>query len=324
MNMIDKYILKSKQVLKHDISSLQNMYESLDWELIYKVAQVLANTKSIFVSGVGKSGLISKKISSTFASIGIQSHFLHPIEAIHGDIGLLKSGDTIILISNSGNTAELLALIPILKIKNISIIGILGNGNSQLSQLCDLSIIVQVKESTSIDTIPTTSSLATLSISHILIEMLISIKNITPSDYSSNHPAGQIGRNMLITVKSIMITGSHRLPIVQNSSKVKDIIIEITSKSLGCALILNDNKHIDGFITDGDIRRLLQEHEDVYDIEAHQFMTKSPITIEETALLGEALSLMEDGERKIGVLPVVNSTNECVGIIRLHEIANSR
>ena len=324
MNIIEEHILRSKQIMVNDIKSLKYLYETLDWNLIYKVAQLLAECNSIFVSGIGKSGLISKKISSTFASIGIQSHFLHPIEAIHGDIGLVKNGDAIILISNSGNTAELLSLIPVLKIKKTTIIGILGNNNSQLSQLCDISIIVKVRESTSIDTIPTTSSLATLAISHILLEMLISIKNITASDYAVNHPAGQIGRNMLMTVKSIMISGMHRLPIIQNNTKVKDIIIEMTSKSLGCAIILNDHKHIVGFITDGDIRRLLQEKEEVYNIEAHQFMTKNPVTISETCLLGEALYLMEDRDKKIGVLPVVNATNECVGIIRLHEIANSK
>jgi arabinose-5-phosphate isomerase len=324
MNIIDEHILRSKQVMINDINSLQNLYESLDWDLIFKAAQLIADTHSIFVSGIGKSGLISKKIASTFASVGIQSHFLHPIEAIHGDIGLIKNGDTIILVSNSGNTAELLSLIPVLKIKETNIIGILGNSNSQLSQLCDISLIVKVRESTSIDTIPTTSSIATLAISHILLEMLISIKNITASDYSLNHPAGQIGRNLLMTVKTIMISEMYKLPIIQNNTKVKDIIIEMTSKSLGCAIILNKHKHIVGFITDGDIRRLLQEKEEVYDIEAHQFMTKNPITIKETSLLGEALSLMEDREKKIGILPVVNASNECVGIIRLHEIANNK
>lgn len=324
MNIIDDHILRSKQVMVNDINSLKSLYETLDWDLMYKAAQIIAKTHSIFVTGIGKSGLVSQKIASTFASIGIQSHFLHPIEAIHGDIGLVKNGDTIILISNSGNTAELLSLIPVLRMKKTTIIGILGNSNSQLSKFCDIALIVKVRESMSIDTIPTTSSIATLAISHILLEMLISIKNITATDYSLNHPAGQIGRNMLMTVKTIMISGLHRLAIIQNNTKVKDIIIEMTSKSLGCAIILNEHKHIVGFITDGDIRRLLQEKEEVYDIEAHQFMTKNPVTIMETSLLGEALSLMEDREKKIGVLPVVNNTHECVGIIRLHEIANNK
>jgi len=311
-----------KQALTDEIDALIRARDILSDEFGIAV-HMLAKANKIIVTGVGKSGLIARKIAATFSSIGISSLFLHPVEALHGDIGVVQKGDVTILLSKSGTTDELLKLLPYLKMRNSGIISILGNVDTAIGRFSDVIINGSVThEACPFNLAPTSSSTLSLALGDALAIAVMKTKNVSLSDFSRLHPLGQIGRSVTVKVSDIMHTGN-KIPIISYDSSFRDAVIEITKKDLGCVCITDSKNILQGIITDGDVRRILQQTENMTGLKSSSVMTKCPITINEDAYLHEALALMENRNSEISVLPVVDDFGNIKGVIRIHDIIRS-
>ena len=312
----------AKASFMHDIQELTSASQRIQWSSIIDAGRLMIDADHVITIGVGKSAFMAKRMSASLTSVGIKSVFLHPIDALHGDIGIIGKNDVIIIFSNSGNTEEIVSIMPFIKMRSKAIIGIIGNTESIIAKQSDVSIDASItKESCPLNIVPTTSLLMATAISNALIVTIMNLSQVTKDDFAHSHPAGQLGRNLLLTVESVMIKGEASLPFVHPQDSLKDLIIIMSERRLGCAIISEDNKVIIGFITDGDVRRCLTNIENLIAIQAKDIMTLNPITVKAESSLGEALSLMEDRENKIGVLPVIDSNDQCIGVIRLHDIA---
>ncbi len=284
--------------------------------------EYLMSARKVIIAGIGKSGIIARKIAATFSSVGTPAIFLHPVEALHGDIGILGSNDVCILLSKSGNTSEILQLIPYIKQKNVTIISIVGTMNSAVARLSDVALSASIeKEACPLNLAPTASTAVMMGLGDALALCVMKLKNFTAVDFAGNHPAGQLGRNLNYRVRDVMHKGDE-IPAVSVKATFREALIESSAKVLGCVCVI-EKKHLLGIITDGDIRRILQQYEDIRSLTVDQVMKTNPQTIHENSLLGEAVALMEHRERQISVLPVVNSMQECVGVLRIHDILRS-
>jgi arabinose-5-phosphate isomerase len=296
----------------------------LDGEFVRALDLILGGSGRVIVTGVGKSGHVARKIAGTFCSIGTPAAFLHPVDALHGDLGLCEAADTAILISKSGSTAELLRLAPILRESRLSLIGILGNVESPLARAMDVVLDGSVRcESDPHNLLPTASALTALALGDALAIGLMTANNFTPKDFSLHHPSGQLGRNLKLTVRDVMHTDDEVAWAIPGDS-VKDLIVAMTRRPLGAACIVDGDHRLVGLVTDGDLRRALLGHDDIRPLRAADIMTKHPATIEQGALLRVALQLMEDRPSQISVMPVVDPDGAlCVGLIRIHDIYQS-
>jgi len=323
MALSEKELLAEvSRIFDLNISSL-NFAKSNITDEYAKAVEILSSSRKIIVTGVGKSGLVAKKIAATLSSIGFKSFFLHPVEALHGDIGLVENGDCCILLSKSGTSEDIVRLVPYLKSRNVKLIAIVGNNNSYLANNSDVIINGAVeKEACPYNITPTTSTLTALAIGDALAISLMLHNNITITDFAKNHPLGQIGKNITIKVKDLMHKNS-ALPTIKTNSYFRDAIIEISNKKLGCVCVIDDNKKLIGIITDGDVRRMLQKFDDIRNLKVEDVMSVDPITIGFDIFLNEALSIMEQRDSQINVLPVVDENNKCVGVIRIHDIIRS-
>jgi len=312
----------AQEIISAELQALERVLNSLDKRFEDSVA-LLANAEKVIVMGIGKSGIIARKIASTMTSVGTPAIFLHPVEALHGDIGIIGSSDVALLLTKSGSTDELLRVIPYLKQRGIPIISIVGNLDSPIAKVSTIALDGSVdKEACPLNLAPTASTIAALAIGDALSMVLMKVKKISNEDFAYRHPLGQLGKNITISVKDIMHTGE-ALPLVHLADSFRYTLIESTSKSLGCVCVVDNNNRLLGIITDGDVRRILQENDDIRSLNAGNVMVTNPITIREDALIGEALSLMEKRDRQISVLPVVDGDNTCRGIIRIHDILRS-
>ncbi len=268
---------------------------------------------------MGKSGLICKKIAATLSSTGTPSFFLHPTDAAHGDLGMLRGEDTVIAVSHSGETPELLSIIPLIKSFGIPVIAITSSLNSTLARLSDIVLNLGVKkEACPYNLAPTTSTTATLALGDAIAITLMKLKGFSSRDFARLHPGGKLGIR-LSKVKEIMRKGEE-LPIVSPETPLKDAILEISSKKLGATLVVDNGKLV-GIITDGDLRRAFERGVD-FKTPAGKVMTKEPKVIDEESFGEEALELME--LNKITVLPVVDKRGKVVGIIHLHDILGKK
>jgi arabinose-5-phosphate isomerase len=311
----------AREVFASEITELQNVSRNLDDNFV-RAVDYISRANKIVCSGVGKSGIIAKKIAATFSSFGVSAMFLHPVEALHGDIGAVQKGDVAILLSKSGNTEELIRLVPYLKISSAYIISITGNLNSYLARHSDAVLNGQVsREACPFNLAPTSSTTAALLLGDALAVATMKMKGVTIEDFSRLHPLGQIGRSVTLRVKDVMHTGD-ALPIIQIHSTFKEALIEMSRKPLGCVCICDDQHNLLGIITDGDVRRLLNRFDNLKDIVVSEVMTRNPIVIDENSLLLNALALMENRQSQINVLPVVEN-GKLLGLIRLHDIVRS-
>ena len=276
--------------------------------------KTIHNSKShIVVCGMGKSGLVGRKISATLASTGTPSYYLHPGEAIHGDLGIVQPKNIVILISYSGETDEILALIPALKRLKATIIAMTGDMNSNLAQNSDIMLDISVdKEACPLNLAPTTSTLTTLVLGDALAVSLMNIKNFRQEDFALTHPGGSLGRRLLLKVKDEMITNN--LPFVDVSSNMQDVIVKMTEARLGIALVGSRN-NLEGIITDGDLRRALVKNDDINKIKAEDIMNLSPLIANESDNLEAAHERMR--EARVQCLVVKNSSNFIVGVIQI-------
>jgi arabinose-5-phosphate isomerase len=323
MNISKDDILKfARETLQIEIDSLVQLQKSLDESFVRAIEYIL-DARKIIVSGIGKSGIIGRKIAGTLLSIGFPCVFMHSVDALHGDIGIVSKDDLVILLSKSGSTEEIVQLVPFLKNRGAKIISIVGNPNSFLAKESDVSIIAQVeREACPLNIVPTSSAMVALAVGDALAACLMKLKNFTLEDFARQHPLGQLGRNLILRVEDVMHKDSH-LPLIKPENSFREAVIEITNKKLGCVCVVDDNQKLEGIITDGDVRRTLQRFEDINQLKVSDVMTPNPVKVHPSALLGEALALMEQRESQINVLPVVDDENKCIGVIRLHDIMRS-
>ncbi|HBI23816.1 MAG TPA: D-arabinose 5-phosphate isomerase [Nitrospiraceae bacterium] len=315
-------IITGKRVLSIEAKAIEELVSRLDSRFT-KAVDILYDCKGrVVVTGMGKSGLIGKKISATFASTGAPSFFLHPAEGIHGDIGMVMQDDVILAISNSGETDEIIALLPIFKRKNLKIICLTGKNDSTLSRNSDVVLDVSVKEEACpMNLVPTASTTVTLAMGDALAVALFEKRGFREEDFALYHPGGALGRRLLLSVKDLMHTGS-AIPIVYENSNMKDVICEMTSKKLGITAIVDSNRKLTGIITDGDLRRLLEREIgmkiDIFNLKASEVMTKNPRIISPDALAVSAVQIMES--YSITSLIIKNDDDTVGGIIHLHDL----
>lgn len=313
----------AKTVLRKEANSILKASDRVSSTFVKAIDILLTKDQKIIVSGIGKSGHLGKKISATLCSTGSPSSFLHPSEALHGDLGIHQKKDPVIFLSNSGSTPELIALAPILKSRNAQIVGIFGRLEGKLNDLVDVSLDASVgKEADPLGIVPTASFAVASSIGDAIASALMNRRGFTEIDYAVTHPAGQLGRNLILTVKDVMHS-IEKTPIVDENSTIREVVVKMTSHPLGAACVLNDNKNLVGLISDGDLRRALHRFQDLKNIKARDIMTKNPVVIEPTNSLGTALEKMEKRKSAISVLPVINTpSKEVIGMIRVHDILN--
>jgi len=288
----------------------------------------LADCKGkVVTTGVGKSGLVAQKLAASFTSVGLLSVYLNPLDALHGDIGVVREGDVVVLISKSGETNELLVIVPYLKKRSCRLIGILGRATSSLASQCDVVLDGSVeREAAPIEQVPTSSTAVALSIGDALAVAWMTDKGVSISDFAMNHPGGTIGRRLTLTVADLMIPRV-RLLAVSPEAGLPEVIDALTTQAIGAVLVQNpkESAQLGGIITDGDLRRALRRTgvERWGDLSARDLMTESPITVGPGAAAVDALVLMERNARKaITVLPVVES-GAVVGMLRMHDLVQA-
>ncbi len=313
-------IEEAKNVLKIEARSILDLVDRID-EDFSKAVDVLYGCKGrVVLMGMGKSGLVGRKIASTFASTGTPAFFLHPAEGLNGDFGMLAKEDVVIAISNSGETREILEVLPLIKRYGNRLISLTGNLKSTLAKAGDVCLNIHVKEEACpLGLAPTASTTATLAVGDALAITLMMKKGFKEEDFALLHPGGALGKRLLLTVKDLMHVGE-AFPKVSEKTLMKEVIFEITSKRLGVTAVCNEEGHLVGVITDGDLRRALEKFRDLLNRTAAEVMTRNPKWIEMDALAAKAVQRME--EYSITSLFVFNRTGERVpvGIIHLHDL----
>jgi arabinose-5-phosphate isomerase len=311
---------EAKRVLRVEAQSLLDLAERIDENFSRAVELLYQCAGKVVLMGMGKSGLVGRKIASTFASTGTPSFFLHPAEGLNGDFGMLAKEDLIIAISNSGETRELLEVLPLIKRYGNRLITLTGNANSTLSKAGDVNLDIRVKEEACpLGLAPTSSTTATLALGDALAVALMGKKDFKEEDFAMLHPGGALGKRLLLKVEDLMHVGK-AFPMVSEKTLMKDAIFEITSKRLGVTAVCNTEGHLMGVITDGDLRRALEKFSDLFNREASEVMTKNPKWIEKDDLAAKAVQRME--EYSITSLFVFKKGGEKVpvGIIHLHDL----
>jgi arabinose-5-phosphate isomerase len=315
-----EWLAAARTAVEIEAASLSRAARRLDGELIRAVDLILAHPGKVVLTGIGKSGHIARKIVATLCSTGTASVFLHPAEAVHGDLGIYTPGDPTVLISKNGTSAELLALVPMLREFQSPLIGILGSIASPLAGHLDVLLDASVeREADPHNLAPTASAVTALALGHALAIALMTARHFTPEEFGRFHPGGQLGRNLRLSVREAMHSGEEMAGVPPGAS-LKDVIVEMTQRPLGGACVIAPDGRLAGFITDGDLRRALTNHDDIRGLRAEDAMTRTPVTIGPEASLGQALELMEQRPSQISVLPVVDEAGRALGLIRIHDI----
>ena len=293
----------------------------LDAQFSRAVERILRHGGKVVVTGIGKSGRVAQKLVATLSSTGTPAVFLHPAEAVHGDLGVYAPEDPTIMISKSGATAELLRLVSVLRDFRSPLIGILGNTASPLASAVDIVLDASVRaEADAHNLAPTSSAAVALAIGDALAVAVMQARRFTPEDFAVYHPAGQLGRNLELAVGEVM-HGTADTAFARPGDSLRAVVIAMTQHPLGAACVIDEEGRLAGLITDGDLRRALEKYDDIRPLCAAQIMTPTPTLIGPEARLHEALRLMEDRPSQIYVLPVVEpATRRCLGLLRLHDI----
>jgi len=318
--MSDINILEiARKVLKTEAAAIEGLIERLNSSFQDAIDIIYASKGKVIITGMGKSGLIGKKIAATLASTGTPAFFMHPAEACHGDLGMVSSEDVVIAISNSGETDELLALVPFLKRFAVHLIAMTGETTSTLAKAADVNLDVTVKEEACpLGIVPTASTTAALAMGDALAVALLTKRGFREQDFASFHPSGSLGKKFFIKVGDLMHTGE-ALPLISPDESMTGAVMEISSKRLGIAVVADKGRRIAGVITDGDVRRGLEKWgKTLFDMKASEVMSKEPKTISAEELAAKALSVME--RHSITVLLVADEAGRVEGIIHLHDI----
>ncbi|MCK5450882.1 MAG: KpsF/GutQ family sugar-phosphate isomerase [Candidatus Omnitrophica bacterium] len=311
-------VSSAKNVLRNESEAIAKLIDKID-ESFEKIIDLLAVNKGrVIVTGMGKPGFIAQKVSATMSSTGTASLYLHPAEALHGDLGRVTNEDVIIAFSNSGETEEVVRLLPIIKKIGAKLISVTGNAQSTLAVNSDFTIDSSVeKEACPMGLAPTTSTTAMLALGDALAIALLEKKNIQPKDFALYHPGGSLGKRLFLKVEDIMRT-KDRTPIVAFDAKIKDVLLKITEMRAGSASVIDGNGKLIGIFTDGDLRRHFEDGQNLSNQPIGDIMTKSPTTITGEQLVAEAFKLLTD--KKIDEIPVVDDKGAPVGILDVQDI----
>jgi arabinose-5-phosphate isomerase len=307
-----KIIRIARKVIDQEKKSIEDLKNLID-EKFVKVIDILCslNDKKVILTGIGKSGIIAKKISSTLMSIGVNSFYIHPIEALHGDIGIISEGDVVIALSSSGSTLETNKFVSIAKKRGVKVIGITNNSKSKLSHLSDIVLNIGVKrEACPYNLIPTSSTTAMIALGDAIAISVLSVKGYKRDEFTKNHPGGNIGKLFYIKVKEIMRRGKDN-PVIYKEKTVKEAIDIMTLTSVGAVSVIDKNGKLIGYFTDGDLRRKIAFIK--LDDKIERYMTKNPLFIDENELAIKAAKIIND--KKVDNLPVVDERKRVVGII---------
>ncbi len=310
------------RVLKIETEAISRLIQHIDHHFADAVELCFQCKGHIVVIGMGKSGLIGKKMSATFASTGTPSFFMHPSEAIHGDLGMISKHDVAIMISNSGETEEILRILPSLKRLDLKLVTLTGEVKSTLAKRSNVVLDVSVKEEAcSLGLAPTASTTAALAMGDAIAMALLQQKGFKKEDFASFHPGGSLGRNLLLKVEDVMHTGPE-IPIVTADTPMNEVVLEMSVKKLGMTTVIDQNNTLTGIITDGDLRRLFksagQSGEAIFSLPAKEAMSKRPKTIKKSALAAEAIRIMEDAS--ITALVALSNSGNIEGIVHLHDL----
>lgn len=307
----------AQEVFEIEANEIANLSNRLTDDFEKSIKAILDSSGKLIVSGMGKSGIIGKKIAATLASTGTPSFFLHPGEAYHGDLGMIEENDVVLLISNSGETDEVLKLIPFLKHQKNCTISMSGNNDSTLAKNTNYHLNISVeKEACPLLLAPTSSTTATLVMGDAIAVTLMKLRNFKEENFAKFHPGGSLGRRLLTTVGDVM--KKDKLPITYPNATIKEVIQKITEGKLGLVVILKENK-VKGIITDGDIRRTMESREkEFFDLSAKDLMSSNPKSIQKNDKLISASNLMS--ENKINSLLVVNESNDFVGVVQMYDL----
>lgn len=325
MQCIDNkaYVLQVVELLKLEAEAITKAANRLQSEQVEKAVEILANCRGkVVLAGVGKSGIVARKIAATLTSTGTLAVYLHPADALHGDLGIVTSDDVAMVLSNSGETDELVVMLPHLKARQVSIIALVGNLRSTLARNADVVMDAAVdKEACPFNLAPTTSTTVALSIGDALAMTLMQVKGLTPEGFALNHPAGRLGKRLTLRVRDLMHTGVEN-PTVSPQASWIEVLTTISKGGLGAVNVVDELGHLLGIITDGDLRRLLQksQHQDLASLTAIAIMSANPVVVSPELLAFHALELMENRPSQISMLPVVDAQQHCIGLIRLHDI----
>ena len=311
-------IEQAKEVLKIEAQSILALMERLGPDFESAVDLILKARGRVILTGMGKSGLIARKISATLNSTGTPSLFLHPSEAIHGDLGMVSRNDLVLAISNSGKTVEIVALLPILKQMGAKIIAFTGGLDSPMAKICDLTIDVGVeREACPMGLVPTASTTAVLAMGDALAVALLNRRHFNQEDFKKFHPGGSLGERLSIMIRDVMLTGDY-IPTVTIGEKVSRAIEIIDAKKIGATLVLTKDNKLEGIVTDGDLRRALLEMENIKEKRVEDIMSLSPKTIDENNTAAEAMRIME--LNSITHLAIVDRSNRIKGVVHLHDL----
>ena len=314
-------IEKGKEIIRIEAEAIAALESRLNGNFASAIDLIINAKGRVVLTGMGKSGIIARKIAATMNSTGTPSAFMHPSDAVHGDLGMVTPEDVVICISKSGDTAELRQLLPSIHQLGVKIIAITGNIHSLLSKQSDIVLDISVKEEACpYDLAPTSSTTAALVMGDALAITLLQKRNFTQEDFAMFHPGGNLGKRLLLKVEMMMITGAN-VPVVQENVSLSDAIIEISSKRLGATCVVDSAGVLCGILTDGDLRRLLQRTTNITNLTARQVMTQNPKTIRQNILAVQALEVMESF--KITQLVVVDADQHPIGVIHLHDLVKA-
>lgn len=318
---LTKWLAAARDSMQIESRAVAEAAARINGDITRAVEIITAHDGKVVVSGIGKSGLVGQKITATLNSTGTPAVFLHPAEAIHGDLGVYTPGDPTILLSKSGATEELVRLVPILRQFKSPLIAIVGNLASPLARQSDVVLDGRVaREADPLGIVPTASAMVALALGDALAAALMVARQFTEKDFVRYHPGGQLGRNLFLKVEDVMHTGEN-VAWVGSETSLKDLVIAMTRLPLGGACVVDDDHHLLGIVTDGDVRRALQRYDDIRPLCAGDVMTANPICTTPETSLGRAAQLMENRSSQISVLPVViYPERTCLGLIRLHDI----
>lgn len=308
----------AKEVLSIESEGILAMRDNLGKEFEQAVDIIMACPSRLVVTGIGKSGLVGQKISATLNSTGTPSVFLHPVEAMHGDLGMVSATDVVLAISYSGETSELQRLLSSLKERHIPIIALCGQNQSSLAQHAVVTLNVAIpREACPLGLAPTTSTTATLAMGDALAVALLNRKQFRAEDFRRNHPGGSLGERLKVAVREVMLTGE-KVPVINSDASLVAGVAELNQKNLGAVFIQDGGGKLLGIITDGDIRRMLSSGKNIQEIDLEKGMKRNPVAISNSLMAADALSIMQQHE--ITVLAVVDDRGHLEGIVHLHDL----
>ena len=311
----------AQETFQTEAEALQTMAARLDQSFLDAIEVILATKGKLIVTGVGKSGLVGAKMAATFASTGTSSFFLHPTEALHGDLGMIGREDTLLAISSSGESEELTKILPHIKRFDIPLIGLTGNADSSLARYADVWIDISVeKEACPLNVAPTTSTTLTMALGDAMAVALMKQRGFKQEDFASFHPGGALGKKLFVKIKDLMRTES--LPVIKSDTPLQEAIVAMSEGKLGTVLIVDEHDRFTALLSDGDLRRALMREDFSMEQPAITYATQHPKSYSNTELLAsEALEIIEN--ERIQLLPITDKTKKIIGVLHIHDLVNA-